>query len=100
MVIVYQNKGYTILEMLICMCIISLLLFVSLRNNKGINLEHYEFMNKYLLTQSQAILDKEDKVLEKGVYFYPMGKVNQARTIEFNNHKVIIHLGNGYITYE
>lgn len=98
--IVYRNKGYTLLEMLVSMCIISILLIVSLRNNKGIDLKHYDFMNRYLLTQSKAILDKQNKSLERGVSFYSMGVVNQARTIDFNNHKVIVHIGNGYITYE
>ena len=57
-------------------------------------------MNRYLSVQSEAISEKQNRPLEKGVLFYSMGVVNQARTIDFGKHKVIIHLGNGYVTYE
>ena len=34
------------------------------------------------------------------ISFNKDGKVNMGQTIKFNNGEVIIHVGNGYITYE
>lgn len=95
-----KQKGFSMLEMLVCLIIISGLMLVSLRNTNNINLDHYYFLNEYALKQSEAMLNKEDESIGNGVSFNSMGRVNQARTIEFNNHKVIIHLGNGYATCE
>ena len=86
------------IEMLVCMCIISAFLLVSISNTKNLNLDHYYFLNDYVLTQSEAIKNKEDTNYKKGIYFNSMGHVNQAKTIDFYNHKVIVHLGNGYAT--
>ena len=101
MVIVYiTNKGFTMLEMLIGICIISSLSLLFLNINHNLDLSHYSFMNDYLLKQSEIMLNKKEEVFEKGVRFNSMGHINQARTIHFNIHKVILHLGNGYVTYE
>lgn len=93
-----NNKGFSMLEMLICICLISTLMLLSISNTNNLNLDHYGFLNEYLLAQSKAILNREDLSMGKGVTFNGMGHVNQARTIEFGNHEVIIHLGNGYAT--
>lgn len=88
------------LEMLVCICIISAFTLVSINNTASVNLDHYYFLNDYLLKQSQAILNKQKTNVGRGIYFNNMGHVNQAKTIEINNHSVIVHLGNGYATYE
>ena len=85
-------------EMLICMVIVSAFSLLSISSTKELNLEHYYFLNDYVLAQSKAIKDKEDVSVGKGIYFNSMGHVNQAKTIDFKNHQVIIHLGNGYAT--
>lgn len=95
-----NEKGFSMLEMLVCMRILSAFSVVTLTNTNKLNLEHYEFLNDYCLKQSEAMKDNESKEVSKGVYFNGMGHVNQARTIDFFNHKVIIHLGNGYATYQ
>lgn len=95
-----SRKGFSMVEMLLCLVIISVLMLLTISNTSVINLSHYYFLNDYLKAQSQAILNKENQILEYGVKINSMGRVNQARTIEFANHKVIIHLGNGYATYE
>lgn len=99
-IVLMTKKGYSMVEMLVCLCIVSALLMVSIRKTGILSVEHYSYLNNYLLIQSKAILNKEYIPYEKGVTFNSMGHVNQARTIDFKNHKVIIHLGNGYITYE
>ena len=95
-----SEKGYSMLEMLASLLIISVLMLISLNKTNSINLEHYYFLNNYLLTQSETMLNKKSDSVGHGVYFNSMGRVNQARTIEFDKHKVIIHLGNGYATCE
>lgn len=93
-----NKKGFSMLEMLICMCIISILMLFSISNTNKLNLEHYDFMNNYILLQSKAILNKQEEQIGKGLYFNSMGHINQAKTIDFNNRSIIIHLGNGYAT--
>ena len=95
-----NEKGYSMLEMLASLLIISVLMLISLNKTNSINLEHYYFLNNYLLTQSETMLNKKSDSVGHGVYFNSMGRVNQARTIDFDKHKVIIHLGNGYATCE
>lgn len=86
------------LEMLICIVIISTLMILAISNTNDLNLDHYYFLNEYLLSQSEAILKKTNVSIGKGVSFNNMGHVNQARTIDFKNHQIIVHLGNGYAT--
>ena len=97
MVIVYQNNsGFSVLEMLLCICVVSSLMLVSINGTNKLNLEHYYFLNDYLYHQSEAIDNCEEVSAGKGVYFNSMGHVNQARTIEFDNRSIIVHVGNGY----
>lgn len=93
-----NKKGFSMLEMLVCLCIISALMLVSISNTNRLNLDHYDFLNKYELSQSAAILNRKEVSVGKGIYLNNMGHINQARTIEFGNHSVILHLGNGYAT--
>lgn len=94
------KKGYSLLEMLICLTVISCLLLISLRNVHSLDLEHYSFLNEYLIKQSEAILYKNNVDVSGNIYFNSMGHVNMARTVDKGKHKVIIHLGNGYVTYD
>ena len=101
MVIVYTtNKGFTMLQMLISLCLITSLSLLYLNINYTLNFDHYYFMNDYLFVQSKSILSKQEHSYEKGIRFNSMGHINQGRTIDINKHKVIVHLGNGYVTYE
>ena len=94
------KKGFTMLEMLICMVIVSSLLLISIRSNNTLYLDHLYFIDDYLLKQSEAIKSKEKVEISEGLYFNSMGHVNKAKTIHFKNHNVIVHLGNGYVSYE
>lgn len=95
-----SKKGFSMLEILASLILISALMLISINNTGNINLDHYYFMNDYVETQSKAILEKKDFALSHGVRFNSMGRVNQARTIDFKNHKVIVHLGSGYAMCE
>lgn len=93
----YQtDKGYTLLEMLICLMIISVMALFALNYHKLQELDHMYFLNDYLIFQSETILHKKASTYQKGITFNEMGHVNQARTINFGKYDVIIHLGNGY----
>lgn len=92
------KKGFSMAEMLVCMLIISVFTLLSINRNTDIDLEHYTFLNKYLLEQSKAMRNRENIKVETGIYFNNMGHINQARTVGFNSHSVIIHLGNGYVS--
>ena len=86
------------LEMLVCLIVIMALMLISLNNTNNMDLKHYYFLNDYLLTQTESMIHKEIKDVGHGVYFNGMGHVNQARTINFMKHDIVIHLGNGYAT--
>lgn len=86
------------IEILLCLLIISLTGSLSLRNITISDYEHYYFMNDYLYTQSLAMKNREHSDYDKGITFNSMGHVFQAETITIGNHQVIIHLGNGYVT--
>lgn len=94
------KKGYTMLEMLICICILTSMIILCANNYGEINMESYYFLNDYLLKQAIAFKNKESVEINSEIYFNNMGHVNQARTIEFPNHKIIIHLGTGYATFQ
>ncbi len=92
------EKGYSILEMLAVLFIIASLSLISLRKHSHLDLEAYYYLNDYLCTQAKAMLQRQPVSYENGVSFNEMGHVNLGRTISFDRHEVIVHLGNGYAT--
>lgn len=86
------------IEMLLSMVLVSTMLLLVLGTANQTNVDYYYFLNDYLYKQSKAILNLENIDVESGIYFNNLGHVNKARTIDFKNHQVIIHLGNGYAT--
>jgi len=98
--VLMSKKGFSMLEVLASICIISAFMLLSISNTNRLNLDHYDFMNNYLLTQTEAIVTKQEQNYTNGVHFNSMGHINQARTINFENHNVIVHLGNGYVTLD
>lgn len=94
------NKGFSMLEMIICLFIISSISILCLTNFEIINLDYYYYLSDYLYNQSLAILDKQNRYIDYNVRFNSMGHVNKAQTINIGKHYIIIHLGNGYLSYE
>ena len=83
------------------MALISSLTVLVLNHFSEVDVEHLNFMNEYLDTQREALTQrKEMKMNAYPISFYKSGRVNQARTVEFARHKVIVHLGTGYLAYE
>ena len=88
------------LEILAGLCIIAALALISFGSVSKTDLSYYSYLNEYVLKQSEAMRDRKPVRYEKGVSFNSMGHVNQGRTIDFLRHKVIVHLGNGYVSLE
>ena len=92
------EQGFTVLEMLVCLCIIGSLTMLGLGRRSDLELDHLYYLNDYLLNQSEAISQRQTVAYEKGVSFNSMGHVDMARTIGFGSHSIVVYLGNGYAT--
>jgi len=95
-----KHKGYTLLELLIVLMIISSLSLLSISKYSDLNLDYLYFINDYLNNQANALCSNQTVSYKRGISFNSKGHVNMARTINFARHDVVIHLGSGYLTYE
>lgn len=94
------KKGFSLLEILLTLVIVSSMLVLTLPFYSDLDLKHLYFLNDYLLKQKDSLISHERNDVDYGITFNENGRVNQAKTIDINSHKLIVHLGNGYITYE
>lgn len=98
------KKAFTIIEMLVVVLLVGLFASLTYANYPSNNYDHYHFLNKYLKLQSEALKTNQSRSFVEKRADYPIrftgdGTVNQAQSIIFDNQTVIIHLGNGSITY-
>ena len=86
-----STKGFTLLEMLIVISIISMIIIVTFTNKISIDKDYYAFASHYLFMQSEA-LRKNEKIFfnDKNISFNANGNVNKAQTINFENNKDIV----------
>ncbi|MBQ6334096.1 MAG: prepilin-type N-terminal cleavage/methylation domain-containing protein [Erysipelotrichaceae bacterium] len=91
------EKGFSLLEMLVGLLLISSMLVLSISHVNKPQAEQYYFLNGYLLAQSQAISEKRVVTYEKGISFNSMGHIDLARTVEFGYHVYTLNLGSGYV---
>ena len=97
------KKGFTLLEVLLTLLIVSSLFLLTLTRTTKTNLDWIEVSNEYLKNLSCSLTRKEENALEyegKYIRFNEMGRVNKAQTINIGNKNIVIHLGNGYLTHE
>ena len=94
------DKGFTLLEILLTIIIISAISLLGLTKYKPYDKKIYSYMSDYLIRQAEALSKREEVLFDSGIYFNSMGHVNQGRSIRIDGNKMIIHLGNGYVTYE
>ncbi|MCR4855520.1 MAG: hypothetical protein K5908_05060 [Erysipelotrichaceae bacterium] len=85
------------LEMLVCILMISSMLVIALNHSRQPDVEKYYFLNEYFLIQSQTMKLKCPVSYQKGISFNSMGHINLARTIEFGHCVYTFNLGNGYV---
>ena len=100
-----NKKAYGLSSVLIILLIMTVFTSLVCANYYEVNLDKYVFINNYLYEQSSSILNKEERDVyceeaNHNVNFNKDGKVNMGQTINFKNGDVVIHVGNGYITYE
>lgn len=92
------NKGFTLVELLVTIVVISILTLIYLPYaNFQYEDNLYTFYNSYLETQSKAIRYSEKMSMEEDdtIVFSPNGNVNQAKTIYFEQSSIVIELGGG-----
>ncbi len=97
-----NNKGYTLMEMLLTLVIIASMMTLTLKNTYMFNDDHYKFMNAYLDAQTDSLTSRTNVLLndDNNIYFNENGHVNMGRSIDIGKYKIVVHLGNGYLTYE
>lgn len=94
-----KQNGYALLEVMIMLFIITSLGMIGLTNFVDIDLSHLSMANELAKNHLYALVDKEERSIYYGgdlIRFNSSGNVNGGKTIEFLNHNLVIHLGNGY----
>lgn len=95
------KPGFTLLSVLLTMMIIASVMVLTLNRYVEVDNEYMFLMNDLLDEQSDALTNYEERnANDYNVYFNAKGHVNMAQTIHLGRHSVIVHLGNGYLTYE
>lgn len=99
------NKGFTLLEMLLVLLIISCLTVLSVMKIPTLSINMFE--EEYYVHQTKALALAQTQVYNHdfssnvgSLSFNALGHVNQAQTIMVNNHKFTVQLGMGRLFYE
>lgn len=97
-----NNRGNTLLSMILTLMIMASMMTLTLKNNVEVDTSHLRFINNYISTKCDALINKTRIELEEdnSIYFNENGHVNMGQTLNIGKHKVIVHLGNGYLSYE
>ncbi len=107
----YYNKGFTLVEMILVLFVISTFTVLVLPLISFPNLDYYLFANEYLLFQSECIKENKQEEFYSEVsvnYNYPIvfnekGNVQMAQTITFpfeESLKLISQLGGGRLEFK
>lgn len=95
------NKGFGLLDMLIVLFIVTSMMLVALTKYRTPDFDYIYLTNDILDAHINSLVNKENSnVSGQDIYFNENGNINKAKTITFNNHSIILHLGNGYLVYE
>lgn len=99
-----NKKGYTLLEMLVVLFVLTCLSLLSL-NYKPFKKDNSVifFLNDYLAKQTES-MTKHKRLSHSLNYSYitfnGKGHINLSRTLIFNKHKLKLYLGSGSFRYE
>ena len=104
----WRVKGFTLVEMIIGVSIVSLLGLTMTTLIKPLHYRiAYQQITNALYAQSLSLINDQISEVSKidGCWFdqwfyYPGGTVNQANTYDCTNGQLIVHLGSGNISYE
>ena len=95
------NKGFSLLSVILVLFVISSFLVLTINNYVQFDDSYLVFINDYLYKQNDSIVNRRrNNINEIGNSINSTGHINRAQTINKGNHKIILHIGNGYLTYE
>ncbi len=98
-----SNKGYSLIETVVVLMVLSLSASLFLKPIESTYLVLMEFQSSYLHTQYSSLRHHSKTTLETSiatdfpVSFNASGNVNMGQTLTFNNRSVVILLGTGRI---
>ena len=98
-----RHDGYLLGELLVVIMIMAFVCLLYLPKYPEVDFSDQVFINEYLRIQAEAMSSYSKVYMDNDmssipIYFSAMGNVNQGQTIS-GDKSIIIHLGNGYITY-
>ncbi len=94
-----RDNGFTLLEMCITVCIMTVLTLCTLHFVKPVVNPFFTMPDDCLYTQSEAILSTSPRTSTDGIYYNGNGNVNLARTMDVGGHTVIVELGGGRLVF-
>lgn len=96
-----NEKGFSLLSMLLVLMVLTSLSLLTIKRAIFLEDKHLSMINDYFDMQIESLTKKQrNSMNDYNIHFNKSGRVNQARSIDINGHHIIIHLGNGYLTYE
>lgn len=99
----HSKDGFTMAEMMIALCILTICTLLYSDFKAQPDLEYYHFPSRYVLQQSEAIRTGKPRtieVLHETIHFNEAGNVRRARSIIFPHHKrITIGLGTGRLLF-
>ena len=96
----FTNKGYTLLEVLLTVLLVAMMSVLAISFFEKPEFDHYFFMNDFLRAQSRSLAFHQREDLNEGLHFTADGHINLGKTLNYGKHNVIVHIGNGFLTYE
>ncbi|MEG2825071.1 MAG: prepilin-type N-terminal cleavage/methylation domain-containing protein [Anaerorhabdus sp.] len=103
------NRGFTLVDLLIVIAIISVCMTLVLPFYKLPNFTIYDFSNEYIMKQSECIREGKSEIFEfdgeafytYAIQFNERGNIRQAQTIRFEDGKEIVsNLAGGRIEFK
>jgi len=92
-------KGYTLLETIVVLAVLSFCTLISF-NTISFSNKNDDYIDSIVETQFKAIMDDKYKEYEDDyveIYFSHLGNVNRAQSFEFNDDTYIVSLGTGRV---
>lgn len=100
-----NKNGFTLLEMLLTLMIISSLFVLSINSISLSSQNYHYFISDYLYNQALALssyerVDFNNNYSNKEIHFNEKGSVNQGQSFNIDNKLIVIRPAIGNIRYE